>query len=134
MPCRDILIVDDDTATADVLADVLAIEGYQVRVARNGSEGLALLDDGYPDMLVLDVEMPGVSGPEMALQMFLKDFGREKIPILLCSGIFNLRNVAAQVGTPYYLAKPYTLRALLELVERVLVERTPPTHHSSRTG
>jgi DNA-binding response OmpR family regulator len=132
MSCRNILIVDDDAETADVLVDVLELEGYQVRVARNGCEGLALIDDGYPDVLMLDVEMPVVSGPEMALQLFLRNVGREKIPILLCSGVFNLRSVAARVGTPYYLAKPYTLESLLKLVKRVLVERTPPTHLSSR--
>jgi CheY-like chemotaxis protein len=128
-PASDILLVDDDTEATEVLTDVLQAEGYRVRVAHDGREGLARVDEAYPAMVVLDAEMPVLSGPEMALQMFLEDLGREDIPVLLCSGALQLPRIAAQVGTPYYLPKPYELSALLKLVARVLLERIPPDRH-----
>jgi CheY-like chemotaxis protein len=86
----ELLLVDDDADAAEALAEALETEGYRVRMAGDGQKGLARLDEGLPDMVVLDVEMPVLDGPAMALQMFLTDGGREKIPILLCSGIRDL--------------------------------------------
>jgi DNA-binding NtrC family response regulator len=126
----EILLVDDDTDTTDILTEALEAVGYRVRLAQDGQEGLAHLEKGFPDMVVLDVEMPVLDGPTMAKRMFLKNLGREKIPILLCSGILNLQIVAARVGTPYFLGKPYTLDAMLKSVARVLLERIPPTPQS----
>jgi DNA-binding NtrC family response regulator len=125
----ELLLVDDDVDAAETLADVFQQEGYKVRIAGDGLQGLARLDEGFPDLVVLDVEMPSLDGPGMALQMFLRDRGRETIPILLCSGIMNLSGVASRVGTPYFLAKPYTLDVMLNLVAKALVERTPPGNH-----
>jgi CheY-like chemotaxis protein len=128
-----LLLVDDDEDAVEVLSDALEAEGYLIRIAHDGEGGLASLDEGgYPDMVLLDVEMPVLTGPEMALQMFIRDVGRENIPILLCSGVLNLEGVAAEVGTPYFLGKPYTLEAVLDLVARVLVERQAPTHPRGR--
>lgn len=128
----ELLLVDDDSDAAGVLAEALELEGYRVRVAGDGQKGLTRLDEGLPDIVVLDVEMPLLDGPTMALQMFLTDAGKEKIPILLCSGILNLPSVAAQVGTPYFLAKPYTLDAMFHLVARALTERKAATPHVPR--
>src|SRR5579859_8176747 len=122
----EILLVDDDADAADVLMDALEAAGYRVRVAHDGQEGLDRLEEGYPDMVVLDVEMPKLTGPEMAMQMFVKNLGKEKIPILLCSGVLNLHGIASRVGTPYFIGKPYTLEAVLRLVAQVLIERKPP--------
>jgi FixJ family two-component response regulator len=76
---------------------------------------------------VLDVDMPVVTGPEMALEMFLRNVGKEKIPLIFISGNVDLRNIAARVGTDYFLAKPADLRVIMALIDRVLVERRAPT-------
>jgi DNA-binding NtrC family response regulator len=125
----ELLLVDDDADATELLADALTAAGYRIRVARDGKEGLARLDEAFPDMVVLDVEMPTVNGPEMAIRMFVEDLGQEEIPILLCSGILNLSDIAEQVGTPYFLAKPYTLETMLKLVAQILAERRQPTPH-----
>lgn len=62
----------------------------------------------------------------MAYQMFLRNCGLEAVPIVLLSGIVGLDRVAARVGTPYFLAKPYSPDAVISLCERALVERTAP--------
>lgn len=122
----EILLVDDDVSLAETVQDVLSYAKHRVRVAHDGREGLAELDKGLPDLVLLDIEMPVLDGPGMAHQMLVVDCGRERIPIVLVSGYLGLRAVAARVGTPYSIGKPCELGALLNLVERALRERIPP--------
>lgn len=122
----DLLIVDDDNDLSELLADVLRDRGDVIRVARNGREGIHQVDERRPDLVLLDVEMPVLDGPGMAYGLFIKDMGREFIPVVLLSGVSQLPRVAARVGTPYFLSKPYMLDELFALIDRALIERTPP--------
>lgn len=122
-----ILIVDDDADIADALQDLLECLGHDVRTAPDGSDGLRLLRQQLAELVVLDVEMPQLTGPEMAHRMIIEDAGKENIPVLLSSGIVGLDAVAARVGTPYFLAKPADIDELLALVERALREKRPPS-------
>lgn len=122
----DVLIVDDNEDTTECLAVLLELEGYRVRSAANGEAGLVSLRERFPDVLILDVEMPLLDGPGMAGQMIVEDCGRENIPIVLSSAVTHLPAVAARVGTPYFIAKPCDPRILLALVARAGEERTPP--------
>ncbi len=121
-----LLLVDDDLDMADTLADVLRSEGHSVRLAHDGREGLAEVEAAFPDLIVCDVEMPNLTGPDMAYRIFLRDAGAEKIPILLISGVRDLREVAAHVGTKYFLTKPVSVERLLAVLAHALVERAPP--------
>ncbi len=123
----DLLIVDDDPDTAELLGEALALSGHRVRIAHDGMAGLRELSVRMPDAVLLDVEMPTLDGPGMALQMLVRNCGLEAIPIILLSGVTDLEGVAARVGTPYFLAKPYALRAVRALCDRALTERTPPS-------
>jgi DNA-binding NtrC family response regulator len=127
----DLLIVDDDPDSAQALADLMRAEGHDVRVGFNGQEGIRLAHQQRPDVALLDVEMPILGGPGMAHQMLIHDMGLEEVPVVLLSGVANLDYVAAQVGTPYFLGKPYRYEQLVALVERALVERLAP-HHDAR--
>jgi DNA-binding NtrC family response regulator len=122
----DILVVDDDEDLAAIVADVLALRGHRVRLACGGHDGLRLLHERLPDLVILDVEMPDLTGPQMAYRMFIHDAGLEDVPIVLVSGAVGLPAVAARAGIPYALAKPFDLDQLLTLVERALTERRPP--------
>lgn len=122
----DLLLVDDDHDLAEILTEFLAMAGHEVRVAHNGHEGLALLAARHPELILLDVEMPVLTGPEMALQMFLRDAGLEQIPVLLLSGAADLRQIALQVGTPYFLGKPTDPDTLMKTLDHALQERAPP--------
>jgi DNA-binding NtrC family response regulator len=130
----DILVVDDDPDTAEALSDLLIIEGHQLRVAHDGVEGLACLDARLPNLVLLDVEMPRLNGPEMAFEMFLLNAGREKIPVVLLSGKLDLREVAAAIGTRYFLGKPYSFDVVLSVIARALDERAPPSVDRARFG
>jgi CheY-like chemotaxis protein len=122
----DLLIVDDDPDVSEIFQELLAVEGHTVRVAYDGLQGLAALDERLPDVVLLDVEMPHLNGPAMAYRMFLHDAGFEHIPIILLSGRMDLRQVAAAVGTRYYLAKPYSFPKVLQLIALALEEKAAP--------
>ncbi len=122
----DLLIVDDDPDLADLLGQLLEAVGYEVRCAKDGDEGLRLLAERQPDLVLLDVEMPRITGPEMSYRMFLNDVGQDKIPVVLLSGITNLLGIAEKVGTPYFLPKPYDLDSVARLVAQALAERRAP--------
>lgn len=125
----DLLLVDDDDDLREVFVELLELEGHVVRTARNGREGMKLLGQRAPDLIVLDVEMPVLSGPGMAYELFLHDAGLEEIPILLTSGVKDLDRVARIVGTSYYLPKPFEVSALRAMLRLALTERAPPSPH-----
>lgn len=123
----DVLIVDDDADLAYLLRRRLRLDGYRVRTACDGLEGLARLNERMADVVVLDVEMPGLTGPEVALRMFLRNCGLENIPVVLASGAANLPAIARSVGTPYVVPKPYSMSDIRETIDRALRERRSPT-------
>jgi DNA-binding NtrC family response regulator len=122
----DVLIVDDDDDTLEALAELVVSEGHHVCLARDGVEGLKCLASEPIDLILLDVEMPRLTGPEMAYEILVRDAGAEKIPIVLLSGKLGLERIATAIGTPYFLPKPSTADQLCESIERALTERTPP--------
>jgi DNA-binding NtrC family response regulator len=127
----NLLVVDDDLDMVDALAEILGAGGHQVRLARNGKEGLARLSEEKPELIVCDVDMPVLNGPEMASQILVRDAGLEKIPILLMSGVPDLRRVAHRVGTPYFIGKPFGMAQLMDKVNQALTERSPPQPNGS---
>jgi DNA-binding NtrC family response regulator len=122
----DVLIIEDDLDSAEALSLVMQSRGHEVRVGYNGEEGLRLADEKPPDLVLLDVEMPILDGPGMALAMLIHNMGLELVPVVLLSGVPDLERIANEVGTPYFLGKPYHLARLVALVDRALVERQPP--------
>lgn len=122
----DLLIVDDDPGAGEMLAVVLRDRGHEVRVAHDGRQGYDMVDERLPDVVILDVEMPRLDGPGMSRLMLAEDVGKEKVPVLLVSGVEQLEQVAARVGTPYFLEKPFPLPELLSILERCLSEKRPP--------
>jgi FixJ family two-component response regulator len=85
------------------------------------------VQERFPDVVLLDVEMPVLNGPGMAYEMLIHDVGAERIPVVVLSGVADLELVVAEVGTPYFLAKPYHLSQVLSLVSRALEERRHPS-------
>lgn len=122
----DVLIVDDDIDTANVLAEIMRAEGHEVRVGYSGRDGLQLANNRRPDVALLDVEMPLLDGPGLAYQMLIHNMGLEKVPVVFLSGVTNLKEVAQAVGTPYFLGKPYRYPDVIALLARALTERVAP--------
>jgi CheY-like chemotaxis protein len=126
----NVLIVDDDLDTVELSRMLLEGAGHRIRTGHTGEEGLVSLGEGLlPDCVVLDVDMPVLGGREMAHEMLVHDTGQEDIPIILVSGRPDLSQIAARMGTPYFLSKssPEYGKALLSTLDRALSEGRAPT-------
>jgi CheY-like chemotaxis protein len=121
-PAADILLVEDNDEFRAVYAEYLKGAGHSVRVAANGVEGLHLIDDRLPGVVISDVEMPLLDGPTMLSRMFVENLECARIPFILISASAELPAIAAAIGTPYFLSKPFRGEALLELLARALGE------------
>jgi CheY-like chemotaxis protein len=121
-----VLVVDDDPDVAETLGSVLEDEGYEVAIAVNGKRGLEQITKSRPDAVLLDVEMPVLDGPSMAAVLVARDRGDETIPIVLLSGAPELPAIAGRIGTPYYLAKPYSIASVAAVIARAVGEHHDP--------
>ncbi|WP_369394255.1 response regulator transcription factor [Streptomyces sp. CG1] len=124
-----VLVVDDDAAIRRSLERGLRLNGFVVRTAADGPAALATIGQAPPDVLVLDVSMPGMSGIEVCTR--LRGSGRD-LPVLMLSALDETadRIAGLQAGGDDYLVKPF---ALQELVLRLhaLLRRRPPTDRAA---
>lgn len=113
-----LLVVDDDAGLRETLADFFEMEGYQVFQAANVAEARLRCGEAQPDLLLLDINMPGGDGLTFAAEMR----GKSSTPIIILSGKGAMvdRVVGLEVGADDYLAKPFELRELLARVRAVL--------------
>lgn len=120
----DVLVVDDDAAIRRSLERGLRLNGFRVRTADSGRQALSAIQDAPPDVVVLDVSMPGISGIEVCAT--LRAAGQD-LPVLMLSALDETadRIAGLQAGGDDYLVKPF---ALQELVLRLhaLLRRRPP--------
>ena len=115
MPPR-ILIVDDEPAVADLIEAVLTGEGYTVAVARDGAQGLMLARDWNPDLILMDVNLPGVDGPT-ATRRLKEEPETADIPIVAMSAGRNIRSHTGDLDeADAVLSKPFDIDALLAQV------------------
>lgn len=124
MPEQDsILIVDDDAALRETLGDFLAAEGYAIRHAGNVAEARLALERAAPDLMLLDINMPGGDGLTLAGELRAKT----SLPIIILSGKGSMvdKVVGLEVGADDYLAKPFEMRELLARVRAVLRRARP---------
>lgn len=119
-----ILLVEDEPAILLGLSGQLRREGYDVHTASTGDEGLALARALQPDLLVLDLMLPGLSGYEVCRA--LRSAGAQ-LPILMLTarGEEADRVLGLDIGADDYVTKPFSLRELLARV-RALLRRTQP--------
>src|SRR5829696_2007891 len=122
VPSR-ILIVDDEPAVADLIEAVLVGEGYTVAIARDGAQGLLLARDWRPDLILMDVMLPGVDGGT-AIRRLKSDPETAEIPIVAMSAGRTIRRQSEELSdADAALAKPFDIDALLAQVEFHLSRR-----------
>jgi CheY-like chemotaxis protein len=108
-----VLAVDDDPDLAELYGAALSDAGYAVAVARGGDEALQLAEHWQPEVVVLDLMMPGLSGPDLVARL-RSSAGSESVPVVALS--------AGTVGEPpegvqAFLRKPFELDRLVETVD-----------------
>jgi CheY-like chemotaxis protein len=114
---KRILLVDDDFATREAVASILAGDGHMVAAAANGEEALERLHhSGRPDLILLDLAMPKMDGWNLHDHL-QADVSTAKIPIVVLSAVDEAPE-AASLGAAGYLHKPVETAKLLEVVRR----------------
>lgn len=114
-----VLVVDDDPDILEALAEILEVEGFESRRARNGKEALDKLGPRTPDLILLDLMMPVMDGWEFAQKLrAISNF--DAPPIIVLSADRNVAAKARELGAVAYLSKPFELEELLQLVRQTL--------------
>lgn len=113
-----VLLVDDEFSSAEVLALVLAGEGYQVVVAADARQALERLDEAAPELLVADFMMPGMNGADLARAIRERE-GYGELPVLLISGAPEAALKAYRPQYDAFLRKPFGLEEFLQVLQRL---------------
>ncbi|HEY1014942.1 MAG TPA: response regulator [Herpetosiphonaceae bacterium] len=108
-----ILVIDDDPAILDTVAEMLEFEGYAVQVAANGAEGLAAVERLRPALVLLDMRMPVLDGWGFASR--LRERGIE-LPVVVMTAAQDAQRWASDIAATGYLAKPFEYQELLSAV------------------
>jgi excisionase family DNA binding protein len=115
-----VLIVDDDPRIREFVRVNLEMDGYVVREAGSADEGLAALEEQAPDLILLDVMMPGVDGWEM-LRRMQERHGMGSIPVIMFSGQVESSDDDAQArGAQGFLGKPFNPQDLIARTKELL--------------
>jgi excisionase family DNA binding protein len=116
-----VLIVDDDERVREYVRVNLEMEGYAVREAGNAEEGLGVLEEVSPDLILLDVMMPEVDGWEM-LRRVQERHGVGAIPVVMFSGKVNEQSAqeATARGAQGFVGKPFDPQQLIEHAKQLL--------------
>ena len=121
-----ILIVDDHPTMREAMRLVLDDEGFTVDEAADGARALELVARDRPDLVLLELNMPGISGPDL-LEALKASRVTSGIPVVVVTAEEEEgRRAAMQAGAEDYLTKPFSPHALVRTVERVL-EGSEPT-------
>jgi CheY-like chemotaxis protein len=116
---KRVLVIDDDATVRSMLAETLRGEGYAVDQAANGTEGLDRLRAETPDLILLDIHMPGLDGIGF-LDEYRQRSSAVEIPIVIVTATPELPEAASELGIKAVLTKPFDIGLLTAMVERLL--------------
>jgi CheY-like chemotaxis protein len=115
----NILVVEDDEYSRDALAHLLVAEGYNAESAQDGEAGLIKARETRPDVIVLDLNLPGMDGNQV-IGRIREDESLASIPILVVTGDEDKKaQEAVKSGANAYLTKPLELDALINAIKRL---------------
>ena len=120
-----ILIVEDNPRNMKLVRDVLQVKGYRTLEAGSAEDGIALARAEKPDLVLMDIQLPGMNGIE-ALAVLRADPATAAIPVIAvtASVMQQDRNLITQAGFDAYIGKPINLKEFLEAV-RTMIEGRP---------
>lgn len=112
-------MVDDDPGIQHALEAILEMEGYEVRLAGDGLDALAQIEQAPPEAILLDLMMPRMNGYDMMDEMQRRGL-HPTIPVIVLTADGRAEQKAASIAAQGWLAKPFEIDDLIALLERVL--------------
>ncbi len=116
---KKILVVDDEVTVRSLLKDFFTPRGYEVITAADGKEGLALAANEVPDVILLDVMMPGMDGMEVCRRLKANE-RTAVIPVIMMTGVVGVALEATLTAPDDLVLKPLTLPELLARVQSII--------------
>jgi DNA-binding response OmpR family regulator len=118
---KTLLVVDDDAAVRESLEELLRHQGYRVLTAVDGEDGLRMVREQRPDLIVLDVGLPGMDGFRVAT-LIKRDPVLSQVPIILYSGRLeeSFAVLAYETKADYFLPKAGNVRPILDAIRQLL--------------
>ena len=104
-----VLVIDDDAAVREAVAEDLRREGYDLHFAANGMEGLKRLQEIDPTVIILDLRMPVMDGQEFLSQLHLKPSDPYSVVVLTAHGDADAVELCYDAGVSTFLKKPFNL-------------------------
>lgn len=122
-----ILLAEDNETTILSITDYLVAKGYQVMVARNGREAIERVREAHPEVILMDIQMPGMDGLE-ATKCIKAEPGLNHIPIIALTALAMAgdRERCLEAGADSYLSKPVSLKGLIQTIEELREKGLPP--------
>ena len=113
---KKVLVVDDEDFICELLDEFLSLKGYDVFTAKNGDEALLDFVDNKPDLVLLDIRMPGISGVNVLRK--IKNIDKDVCVIMLSAfGDADTVQDALELGAAYYLQKPVKFEQLSNILD-----------------
>ncbi len=119
-----LLVVDDEIAVCDILKHFFVKQGYQVFMATRGEEALAIIEKDHPQLMLLDIKMPTMSGIEV-LRQVRKQGWDIKVVVVSAAHDESVMSEAKRLGAVDYVVKPFHLDYLEQVVLRKLASLVP---------
>jgi DNA-binding response OmpR family regulator len=121
-----VLVVDDEPDTVELIRDTLKAEGFRTLVAYQGKEALEVIARTPPDLVILDIMMPGITGFEV-LETLSRDPETKNIPVVILTGRGMDQDVqrGLALGAKRYMSKPFDVGALIAEVRRHVAIQEP---------
>ncbi|MEI6563362.1 MAG: response regulator [bacterium] len=120
-----ILLIDDDLALQMMVGDQLRMEGYEVTIAANGDEAILILRQTPPDLIILDISMPGMTGLTLLKKISGPD-GKPRYPVLVFTARANMEQFFKTTEVEGFLAKTSNPSNLIAEVKRILLKTKKP--------
>ena len=120
MPPRTVLLLEDNDSVRELLKVLLETEGYAIIEASDGQDGLTKAQELKPDLMILDLMMPGVDG-ESVLKTMRRHSKLSKVPVLVVSGKYeSLDSLRAQIGHENIFPKPFEPSRMLDRIGELI--------------
>ncbi|MFD2624543.1 response regulator [Salibacterium salarium] len=121
MYVRKVLIVDDQYGIRVLLKEILQKDGYKIMEASNGIQALDILEKEEPDLMLLDMKIPGMDGVEILQERENKQLSvHTKVMLMTAYGELNMMNEAQKLGASTYISKPFDIDEVRNKIENQL--------------
>jgi putative two-component system response regulator len=118
-----ILVVDDQTPTLDLMAATIRMLGHEPRLAQSAQRALDLIAETPPDLVLLDLMMPGMNGLEMLTKLRLTSTGSAlPVVVITAGGEYDIKDRVLEAGGTACLQKPINMEQLATMIQSVLTD------------